>query len=154
MVEGAGITMARLFEWNRSLNSQCTNMVAGMAYCVGIREVVTTATTSYSRVTFIPPPAPTQSGASNKCIQWHVRRAGKSTRYITFKVLYTREPLPIVYFMHWQHILTKRWIGDTCASIATLYGIILGRFLQLNRGVDSSCTNLVTGNAYCVWING
>ncbi|KAF3221789.1 hypothetical protein TWF106_000153 [Orbilia oligospora] len=119
MVEGAGITMARLFEWNRSLNSQCTNMVAGMAYCVGIREVVTTATTSYSRVTFIPPPAPTQSGASNKCIQWHIRRA-----------------------------------GDTCASIATLYGIILGRFLQLNRGVDSSCTNLVTGNAYCVWING
>ncbi|KAK6515154.1 hypothetical protein TWF506_007499 [Arthrobotrys conoides] len=119
MIESAGITMAKLFEWNTSLNSQCTNMIAGMAYCVGVRNVVTTATISYSRVTFIPPPAPTESGSSNKCIQWHIRKA-----------------------------------ADTCAIIAAKYGIIVGRFLQLNRGVNSGCTNLVTGSAYCVWISG
>ncbi|KAL4860891.1 hypothetical protein BDV12DRAFT_181000 [Aspergillus spectabilis] len=40
--------------------------------------------------------------------------------------------------------------GDTCASIAEDYGIIVSRFCQLNRSVDSGCTNLILGNAYCV----
>ncbi|KAF2004070.1 carbohydrate-binding module family 50 protein [Amniculicola lignicola CBS 123094] len=40
--------------------------------------------------------------------------------------------------------------GDTCDSIATLYGILVSRFRQLNRGVNTACSNLVVGNAYCV----
>ncbi|KAL2807932.1 hypothetical protein BJX63DRAFT_436584 [Aspergillus granulosus] len=40
--------------------------------------------------------------------------------------------------------------GDTCASIAEKYGIIVSRFRQLKRSVNSACTNLVLGSAYCV----
>ncbi|KAL3478574.1 hypothetical protein BJX99DRAFT_256470 [Aspergillus californicus] len=40
--------------------------------------------------------------------------------------------------------------GDSCDSIIAEYGIILSRFRQLNRSVDSTCSNLVVGNAYCV----
>ena len=39
---------------------------------------------------------------------------------------------------------------DTCESVAAKYGIVVSRFRQLNRSVDSNCTNLVIGNAYCV----
>ncbi|CBF89274.1 hypothetical protein AN0542.2 [Aspergillus nidulans FGSC A4] len=45
------------------------------------------------------------------------------------------------------HLLEK---GDTCDSIIAKYGLILSRFRQLNRSVDSECTTLVVGNAYCV----
>ncbi|KAL2829473.1 hypothetical protein BDW59DRAFT_159061 [Aspergillus cavernicola] len=45
------------------------------------------------------------------------------------------------------HLLEE---GDTCDSIVAEYGIILSRFRQLNRNVDSECSNLVAGNAYCV----
>ncbi|KAG2420067.1 hypothetical protein HFD88_004865 [Aspergillus terreus] len=45
------------------------------------------------------------------------------------------------------HLLVK---GDTCDSIAAKYGILVSRFRQLNRSVNSACDNMVVGNAYCV----
>ncbi|KAJ5165061.1 uncharacterized protein N7500_006891 [Penicillium coprophilum] len=40
--------------------------------------------------------------------------------------------------------------GDTCNSIAAKYNILVSRFRQLNRSVNSACDNTVVGNAYCV----
>lgn len=40
--------------------------------------------------------------------------------------------------------------GDTCASMSVAYGISLSDFYFLNPEVDTQCTNLWLGSAYCV----
>lgn len=40
--------------------------------------------------------------------------------------------------------------GDTCASIASDWGITLQQFQTYNPSIKSDCSGLVTGNAYCV----
>ena len=40
--------------------------------------------------------------------------------------------------------------GDTCSKLATQNGITLSTFYSLNPSVDSQCTNLQIGQAYCV----
>jgi len=40
--------------------------------------------------------------------------------------------------------------GDTCAAIASLYGITFAQFREWNPHVDSECTNIWPDYAYCV----
>ncbi|KAL8913520.1 MAG: hypothetical protein Q9171_001708 [Xanthocarpia ochracea] len=40
--------------------------------------------------------------------------------------------------------------GDTCASIASDWGITVQQFQTYNPSIKSDCSGLVTGNAYCV----
>ncbi|EJD36525.1 hypothetical protein AURDEDRAFT_174393 [Auricularia subglabra TFB-10046 SS5] len=40
--------------------------------------------------------------------------------------------------------------GDTCAPLAKAGGVSLSKFLSLNKGLNSKCTNLQLGKAYCL----
>jgi hypothetical protein len=40
--------------------------------------------------------------------------------------------------------------GDTCASIASEWGITQAQFLDYNPSVKSDCSGLVVGDSYCV----
>ena len=40
--------------------------------------------------------------------------------------------------------------GDSCAGIETNFGLTNDQFLALNPGVTAQCTNIVSGEAYCV----
>ncbi len=41
-------------------------------------------------------------------------------------------------------------VGDTCASIASNWGITLQQFITYNPSVKSDCSGLVVGYSYCV----
>ncbi|USP75585.1 hypothetical protein yc1106_02859 [Curvularia clavata] len=112
-------------EWNPSLTDSCSNLRTEMAYCVRVWvEAIETPTPTSSWTTRISvTPSPTSAGPPGPT------QSGTS---------------PTCTKWHLQ----KQ--GDTCASIASTYGIIVSRFRQLNRGVNTDCSNLVTGNAYCV----
>ena len=120
------------------MGSDCRLMKAAFAYCVRVWvEPLTPSTTTTTRVatTTVPvgPPGPTASGTSATCTKYHLRRNSK----FKSSPVFPSSSLTLI-------------LADTCASIATLYGIIVNRFRQLNRSVTAACDNLITGNAYCV----
>jgi len=47
-----------------------------------------------------------------------------------------------------QHYTVKK--GDTCSAIGKKYSISVSKFLSLNKGVNSGCTNLQIGQSVCV----
>ncbi|KAL6150732.1 hypothetical protein ACJQWK_00294 [Exserohilum turcicum] len=119
------ISHASFMSWNPSLTDTCSNLRTEMAYCVRVW------------VEAVETPAPSSSSTTRVSVSPSSTSAGPPgpTQSGTFASC-----------TKWH--LQKQ--GDTCASIASTYGIIVSRFRQLNRGVNTDCSNLVTGNAYCV----
>jgi hypothetical protein len=140
------ISHASFKEWNPSLTDSCNNLRTEMAYCVRVwvEAIETPAPTSSSttRVSVSPsftsagPPGPTQSGTSGTCKKWHLLKQG----------------MCLLYFVSVKKFedFIDNVVGDTCTSIASTHSILVSRFRQLNRSVNADCSNLVTGNAYCV----
>ncbi|XWW92082.1 hypothetical protein V2A60_000004 [Cordyceps javanica] len=65
-----GLTLDQLRQWNPQLKADCSNLLLDDAYCVYGDSA---ATTLFSYAT---PPAPTPSGTTDKCYQWHVVVSG------------------------------------------------------------------------------
>ncbi|KAK6526921.1 hypothetical protein TWF281_010117 [Arthrobotrys megalospora] len=131
-----GISLEQLRDWNPSINSDCSNLQTGKAYCVrgplddpapsttsgptGTHSPTTphTSTTAPATTTtggFPPPPAPTGPGTTNQCKLWH-------------------ETQP----------------GDSCWAIYTEYDITFADLRTWNPVLDADCTNLELEMAYCV----
>ncbi|KJZ70860.1 hypothetical protein HIM_09725 [Hirsutella minnesotensis 3608] len=119
------ISHSQFLSWNPAVSEDCiTNFWPKYAYCVGVGEIIPSATrkdvTSTTRASTETlhgkPPAPTFAGTPSNCITWHVVRS-----------------------------------GETCSLIAEFWAIPEDTFFQLNPDVSRDCTtNFWTGYAYCI----
>jgi LysM repeat protein len=71
-----GVTLAQLQAWNPQLSSTCTNLLLEEAYCVAGPSTSSTTTSVIASSTTVAPPAPTHSGTTGACFQWHVIVSG------------------------------------------------------------------------------
>jgi LysM repeat protein len=76
-----GITFQQLRDMNPSLDATCSNLYLDESYCVALVDgttVTASPTTSGppTSATFVPPPGPTQPGATTECTQWYTAVAG------------------------------------------------------------------------------
>ncbi|KAJ7062147.1 hypothetical protein C8F01DRAFT_986832 [Mycena amicta] len=99
------LSLTQLIQMNPELNSQCTNLALGEAYCV-----------ASSNSTSSGPPSNVAPGTIT---------AG-CTQYYTVVS------------------------GDGCASIESKFSLSLTQLIQMNPELNSQCTNLALGEAYCV----
>ncbi|TQV97383.1 LysM domain-containing protein [Cordyceps javanica] len=65
-----GLTLDQLRQWNPQLKADCSNLLLDDAYCVYGDSAATTL------LSYATPPAPTPSGITDKCYQWHVVVSG------------------------------------------------------------------------------
>ncbi|PPJ50654.1 hypothetical protein CBER1_05262 [Cercospora berteroae] len=56
------------------------------------------------------------------------------------------------YYTDWPSPFFNQ--GETCASIASFWGVSEQNFISWNPIVGSDCSNLIEGNSYCVEANG
>ncbi|KAH8799634.1 hypothetical protein F5884DRAFT_111945 [Xylogone sp. PMI_703] len=108
LVEEYGLSLDLLRVWNSNINSACSNLVVGDAYCVDGSNMMATFTT-------VSPPATTPSGTVNPCYRWHT-------------------------------VVSE----DSCQLIQDEYGVSLALLRAWNPSINSTCSNLVNGDAYCV----
>ncbi|PPQ88423.1 hypothetical protein CVT25_011225 [Psilocybe cyanescens] len=182
-----GITLTQLLTWNPEIDSECTNIQIGLAYCVsGPGATGSTSTTS------TPAPSPTASGTITVgCTEYYTVVSGDSCPAIESKFSIT-----FAQFQQWNpevdtacdNILVgfqycvagpttssssttpaasptasgtitpaqgcKSYYttvsGDFCFKIETQFDITLAQFLEWNPEINSDCTNLQVGLAYCV----
>ncbi|KAL2857220.1 hypothetical protein BJY01DRAFT_136766 [Aspergillus pseudoustus] len=67
---------------NPSINSDCTNLVPGLYYCVSPTRDWNETTTTTAVPTYTAAPAPTPSGTTSHCYEWYVVRSGDSCNRI------------------------------------------------------------------------
>lgn len=61
-------TVSQFQTWNTAVNTQCTNLIAGDYYCVGLSAPAsTTLKTSTTSTTKAAAPSPTQDGVTSNC---------------------------------------------------------------------------------------
>ncbi|WPG98094.1 Hypothetical protein R9X50_00088000 [Acrodontium crateriforme] len=114
------ITASEFIAWNPSINSDCTNILAGYYYCVNVAGATKPATTTTSPAVTKPSngittPTPIQDGMTGNCNKFDLVQS-----------------------------------GDTCDAIASKYGIPLSTFYTWNPAVGSSCAYLDLGDYVCV----
>ncbi|GAA91092.1 carbohydrate-binding module family 50 protein [Aspergillus luchuensis CBS 106.47] len=120
----AGITFVQLTSWNPTINSYCSNPIAGQAVCVGQAGSTWTGTT-------IPGASATQNGV-----------------YATTTVA---APSNLAYGTTTncgQYYVVQS--GDDCSLVALNNTITVSLFEAINPSINAGCTNLVPGLAYCV----
>ncbi|KAH8731852.1 hypothetical protein GQ44DRAFT_735576 [Phaeosphaeriaceae sp. PMI808] len=117
-------TFQQLVAWNPTINSYCTNLIAGFNICLSppggpvsvstIPGATVTQTGIYASAT-VAPPSPIGAGTTRKCGKY-------------YKVL----------------------PNDYCQLLALNQTIDLSLFLAINPSIDSGCTNLLVNTFYCV----
>ncbi|KAF2087338.1 carbohydrate-binding module family 50 protein, partial [Saccharata proteae CBS 121410] len=121
------ITFDQFRTWNPTIDSQCSNLQVGQSYCVNASSAA---------------PAAPESASSTKTTSSSSTSTGAST---------VAPPGPTgsgttTACQEWYTVVS----GDYCYKIYTQYGITFAQFRDWNGNVDSQCSNLVVGNAYCV----
>lgn len=120
----ADITFIQFTFWNPTINSYCSNLIAGQAVCVGQAGATWTGTT-------IPGASATQTGV-----------------YATTTVA---APSNLAYGTTTdcgQYYIVQS--GDDCSLITLNNTITVSLFEAINPSINAGCTNLVPGLAYCV----
>ncbi|EKV15529.1 hypothetical protein PDIG_25220 [Penicillium digitatum PHI26] len=118
------ISASEFLGWNPSINSDCSNILAGYFYCVDVpgSTIPVTTTVPGATTTFtdgITTPTPTQIGMTDKCNKFDLVQS-----------------------------------GDSCEAIAAKYNIPLSTFYAWNPAVGSSCADLDLGYYVCVATTG
>ncbi|KZT36394.1 hypothetical protein SISSUDRAFT_67888 [Sistotremastrum suecicum HHB10207 ss-3] len=140
---GQNITVAQLQSYNPELGPGCSNIASrvGTAICIsphGGFPALATAPSSVSRSYpiysgTVAPPGPTASGSTSACAAWYAVKTGDQCNRV---------------LMNSQQLIATRTDGLTNDPL--LDAIVLNDFLAINTGVNYNCSNLVTGNNYCV----
>lgn len=99
------VTLAQFISFNPEINSQCTNLGLGSAYCVASSNATSTG----------PPPNVAPGTITDGCTDYHTVVS-----------------------------------GDSCSVIETTFNLTLAQFIAMNPEINSQCTNLILGDAYCV----
>ncbi|EPE06530.1 hypothetical protein F503_02658 [Ophiostoma piceae UAMH 11346] len=120
-----GINFSQFRSWNPSINSYCSNIVSGHLVCVGVPGEAYTGT-------LIPGATATQTAVYATATVPAPSNIAKDTT------------------THCGEYYTAV-SGDNCALIATNNTISIDLFLAINPSLDTKCTNLLVGLAYCVF---
>ncbi|KAF9465228.1 hypothetical protein BDZ94DRAFT_1281595 [Collybia nuda] len=116
---------ATLFQsMNPSINSQCTNIIIGVAYCVF-------------------PDTPIDPPDSSALGEAYCVKSSNGTTTIPPNVA----PGTITTGCTEYYTVVS---GDTCSAIDTEFGLTLVQFIAMNPEISSTCNNLALGEAYCV----
>ncbi|KAI3538239.1 hypothetical protein CSPX01_09594 [Colletotrichum filicis] len=117
-------TYQQVIAWNPTVDSYCTNLIAGQNICVGppggvlnfttIPGATVTKTAIYATAT-ADRPAPVASGTTTKCGKYY-----------------------------------KVQLGDYCELVALNQTVSLDLFRAINPQINSGCTNLQANVFYCV----
>jgi len=96
------ITLSQFLMWNPAVNAACTNIQAGLAYCVrvyvGTEEITSydtassttsslssssssSSTASATATATVSPPGPTASGTNASCHKYYIDKTGKKFFY-------------------------------------------------------------------------
>ncbi|KAL4876345.1 hypothetical protein BJY04DRAFT_143001 [Aspergillus karnatakaensis] len=67
---------------NPAINTECTNLVPGLFYCVNPTEDWNQTTTTTQIATYTTAPGPTPSGTTPECYEWYVVRSGDTCNQI------------------------------------------------------------------------
>ncbi len=120
-----GITAMQIISFNPTLNSDCSNLLAGTNICVSqsgptytpttIPGATVTQTNAYATTT-IAAPGPTPFGTTADC--------GKYYQVAT---------------------------GDNCQQISLNHTVTIQLFQAINPSINTGCTNLSPGLYYCIW---
>ena len=71
------ITVSLFEAVNPSINSDCTDLIAGLAYCIQpTADWNSTSTDSTTTAAYVTAPAPTVSGTTTQCYEWHTVVSG------------------------------------------------------------------------------
>ncbi|KAJ9143047.1 LysM domain-containing protein [Pleurostoma richardsiae] len=120
-----GILLADFYTWNTGVGSSCQTLWADTYYCVGIIGQTMPATSTAA--------TSTTSSSGNGITTPTPTQAGMTSSCNKFYMTET---------------------GDSCAVIASTYGISLSDFYAWNTGVGSNCQSLWADTYYCVGIIG
>ncbi|KAJ8067051.1 hypothetical protein OCU04_004431 [Sclerotinia nivalis] len=73
-----GITFAQLFAWNPAIESDCSLLIIGDAYCVSVPT--TSMSITMTSTTNPPATAPIQTGMVSSCNQYYITKGGGRMR--------------------------------------------------------------------------
>ena len=128
---------AHILLQNPSLNSTCGNLILGDAYCVYANDVSSSTSSSSGTAKSTTPgtsskPTSTKSTATSSTVVPVPTNAASGSTTNCYK---------------WYVVKS----GDTCdASIDQPNGITFAQFRSWNPEVDTGCSNIQPGLAYCV----
>lgn len=136
-----GITTQQFMSWNPSINSGCTNLLAGMDYCVRAPGATCPSRSRYTVV------------KGDTCQVVAEKASTDAASIISLNALNAQctdlklgsdicLPVPCATY--------KVKSGDTCKAIASANGITLADFMSMNPSIDSKCSNMLAGLNYCV----
>ncbi|KAL5087856.1 hypothetical protein Trisim1_007507 [Trichoderma cf. simile WF8] len=109
-----GISMSQFITWNPSVNTGCTNIIAGYYYCVGVpgaSKVTTTTTSTKTTGNGISTPTPIQTGMTTSCNKFYLVQSGDSCAVIA-----TTYNVPLATFYSWNPA-----VGSSCATLDVGY---------------------------------
>ncbi|KAF9559712.1 hypothetical protein CPC08DRAFT_637416, partial [Agrocybe pediades] len=168
-----GITLAQFITMNPEVNSGCTNIAVGSTYCVASSNststvpsnvapgTVTTGCTQYYTVIsgdscstiesrfgislsqFITMNPEVNSGCTNIAIGLAYCVASSSSSTVPSNVAAGTITAGCTQY----YTVVS---GDSCGVIDSRFGITLAQFIAMNPEVNSGCTNIIPGSAYCV----
>jgi hypothetical protein len=119
------ISYSEFLSFNPSVNNDCSNLLSSTNVCVGLPGPAWNGTTiDGSTVTKTSEHATSTAAVPSNAAFGSTHKCGQ-----------------------WYSIND----GDYCELVAINSGISLALFTAINPSIDSSCGNLKTGLAYCVW---
>ncbi|KAK7014296.1 hypothetical protein R3P38DRAFT_3003090 [Favolaschia claudopus] len=153
------LTLAQLIAMNPELNSGCTNLALGEAYCV-----------ASSNSTSSGPPANLAVGSLGNCTSYHTVASGDTCTAIDASA-----HIALADFLRWNPEVNAACTnielgsaycvsgggaacakvytvvsGDSCAGIVKSQGVAQARLNALNPQINADCSNLGVGENLCI----
>ncbi|KAI0714387.1 hypothetical protein C8T65DRAFT_644159 [Cerioporus squamosus] len=152
------ITNDTFYELNPNVNSDCTNLLAGFEYCVGVfgnvtsTSTFTVTTTGASIISVLDGDFPVGTGsvlATGNMTVTPVTASPQQSYPSTAPPAPTVAPGTVGEDQCLQYYTAQP--GDTCLGIETVFSLRDEEFRTWNPEVDANCANLQVGLSYCVF---
>ncbi|KAJ6153687.1 hypothetical protein N7470_006646 [Penicillium chermesinum] len=125
--EGNSLTLADFIAMNPSINTNCTNLVVGLDYCVATVNG-TTPTTSNTTATFVGAPTTTVTGTTSECYEWHIVVSGDTCQLIEAEYGITLE----------EFIALNTYVNSTCGNIWPDYAYCVSGIATANNSTSTA----------------
>ncbi|PSK36695.1 hypothetical protein B9Z65_1878 [Elsinoe australis] len=137
------ITFSQLIDMNPSLDSACSNLLLGYSYCVG---AVNGTTVAHQTTTKQPPTTSAMSATTAPTGITTTKATSTPNTVVTQPAPTSTQAGASTACRKWYVVKS----GDTCSIVEQANGITDAQFRAWNTAIDSACTNLWLGYAYCV----
>ncbi|KAH7040895.1 uncharacterized protein B0I36DRAFT_379762 [Microdochium trichocladiopsis] len=134
MPEEWGISRQDFLAWNPSITATCGNYITGRSYCVEAPSVT-------------PPEGPSSQSSTTTTATTTASPTGPTNG------IETPQPIQPGMTQDCDRFYFVK-LGDTCAGIASQFGISQQQFQQWNPAVGSTCTGIWADTYACVHVVG